>query len=777
MSRRSFFTQSLFTGAAAVALTSVTMTAVAQEDGEASGPELRQKTVMVTATKRAENIQDVPLSITAVTGEELIARGITDVLSLDKTVPGLVIKNSGNDPTPILRGAGAAGTTDIAVPIYVDNTYRPRSGQALASYLDLERVEVLRGPQGTLFGRNTLGGLINVISKKPDTAEFDWGGAATLGDYALQRYEGFVNVPLGEQFAFRLTASDTQRDPYVENTFNSDAGLKDADETYARAQLLWEANEDLSIRLGYTYWTDTANGNADYAYKVLGIPVNPLTLETNGVFGFIDPRQGTRDGWPGGRTQAGNVSNGDISALVDPDPYRIAFDFKPQRDIEETSFSLNVDWNVMGHDVTVNAATFDYEELRLTDTDLSTNSALVAGQRTVSKADQLDININSAYDSKLQYTLGAYYYDDSDPGDTNGAFLWGYTSPAAPNDPTWAYWLYQTSGGTKSTALYGQAEYSFTDKLRGTLGARYSKDERNSYSLSVDQSTLNDPLPSYAGTPSPITGEDEHTDWRIGLDYDLAEDVMVYGYWATGYIAGGIQQGNTGVLLDPNEVETYELGIKSLLLDGALRFNAAYYNSQYENLTTTVFIQQGGTILAQSVPGGSITSEGLEFDISYSANDQLQIDLGIALDMSEFDEFNVGNQFTEGGDTVINGRSFFIMDGKDTRFSPDVAVSVAASYLIDLGEYGELLPSVLAKYSDEYQASNAPYYWSLQPSYTTFDLAATWTAPNAPWSVRVFANNVTEELYLTEATVFSRSRAMVDYNAPRTWGVRVARNF
>jgi iron complex outermembrane receptor protein len=167
----------------------------------------------------------------------------------------------------------------------------------------------------------------------------------------------------------------------------------------------------------------------------------------------------------------------------------------------------------------------------------------------------------------------------------------------------------------------------------------------------------------------------------------------------------------------------------------------------------------------------------MEFDISYSANDKLQLDVGIAMDWSEFDEFNVGNQFTEGGDTVIGGRSFFIMDGKDTRFSPDLAISLSASYMVDLGEYGELLPSVLMKYSDEYQASNAPYFWSQQPSYTTFDLAATWSAPNAPYKVRVFANNVTEQLYLTEATVFSRSRAIVDYNAPRTWGVRISRNF
>jgi iron complex outermembrane receptor protein len=230
MSRTPSFSTILRGGAATFALSvgalAMVAPAFAQDADAATDKEARQETIIVTATKRAEDLQDVPISITAISGAQLVERGITDVLSLDKTIPGLVIKNSGNDPVPILRGAGAAGTTDTAVPIYVDSTYRPRAGQALASYLDLERVEVLRGPQGTLFGRNTLGGLINVISRKPETEAFDWGGAATFGDYALQRYEGFVNVPLGDKVAFRLTGSDTQRDPYVENTFNPDAGLK-----------------------------------------------------------------------------------------------------------------------------------------------------------------------------------------------------------------------------------------------------------------------------------------------------------------------------------------------------------------------------------------------------------------------------------------------------------------------------------------------------------------------------------------------------------------------
>lgn len=258
--------------------------------------------VIVTATKRALSVQDVPISISAVSGETLQELNITDVLGLGKTVPGLIINNSGNQPVPIMRGAGAAGTTDIAVPIYVDFMYRPLAAQGLASYVDIERVEVLRGPQGTLFGRNTLGGLINIVPNRPDFEEFDFGGSLAFGDYNLSRLEGFVNVPFSESVALRVTATDTTRDPYVKNVYNPGGGLKDADNTYARAQLLIAPNDSFDITLGATMWDDSANGNADYAYKCLGVPVNRETQRFDGTEnGVLDQRCGVRDGWDGGR--------------------------------------------------------------------------------------------------------------------------------------------------------------------------------------------------------------------------------------------------------------------------------------------------------------------------------------------------------------------------------------------------------------------------------------------------------------------------------------------
>ncbi len=733
--------------------------------------------IIVTAQKQEQSILDVPLSITAISGAQLVRTGTTDILNLQRSVPGLIINNSGNDPQIILRGAGVAGTNDIAVPVFIDGSYRPRSGQALASYLDLERVELLRGPQGTLFGRNTLGGLLNIIPKAPDLEKFDFGGAATLGNYNAYRVEGFVNVPFADMFAVRVTGSYEKRDPFVKNVFNEEGGLKDADSAYMRAQARFSPSEILDVRFGYSYWLDTANGNADYGYKTLGIPVNPDTRQTNGVRGIIDPRIGIRDGWAGGRPEAGNVSNGDQSAVVIPDPYKIAQDYTPRRRIREDSFFLNAKLNVLDHEFVLVADHFDYSELRLTDTDQSSNSALVAGQKTNSKANQVDFHIRSTHDLPIQYTLGVYYYDDSHPGDSNSAFLWGYTSSAAPQDPTWAYWLYQNNGGTRTRAFYGQAEYSLTDKLKVHGGLRQTNERRSFFVLGVDQNTLDDELPSYTGTINTIEGSGNTLDWRAGAQFTQSDAFMLYGYAATAYIAGGIQQGNTGKLLDPNEVFTWEIGAKGKLADNRLRYAVAYYDAHYSGLSTTIFIQQGGTILAQSIPGGSTNARGVEAEISFQPVDPASINLGVAINMSKFDEFNVANRFTEGGDTVVNGRSFFVMDGERTSFAPPVTISLAGSYEIDLGNSGTITPWARFYYSDSYRVTNDPYFWSVQGAYITVDASLAWNSADSRFRAQLFVNNLTNEAYFTDGTVYSRSRAVVDYSNPRTFGIRVGYNF
>ncbi|MEH6590537.1 MAG: TonB-dependent receptor [Halioglobus sp.] len=758
-----------------LALTTAPLVAVAQ------GNALEE--VLVTATKRSVNLQDVALSVSSVSGEDLTQLAIYDVTQMEKVAPGLKIRYVGNNPSLIMRGAGSAGTSDTAVPIYNDGLYRPLSVQGLASYIDVDRVEILRGPQGTLFGRNTLGGLLNIITTKPDTEELSYGIAATLGDYDMQKFEGFLNVPLGDTVAMRLSASDTAHDAYVENTFNSRGGLNDADETYARLQLGWDISDTMSLNLTGGYWTDTSNGSGDFGHKVIGIPVNPDTKQTNGVSGILDERKGLRDGWGGGKDKNGSVSNGDESAFLSGDNREIAMDYIPNRDLEEDSFSALFKWDVGFAELKAHVGYADFESHTRIDGDFSIvgsyredtlGAGWVSGEWQTNESWQADINLTSTGDGALRWTLGYFYFDEEE----NYAWLFGDTHIGAPQQISWAHWLHSAGEyTTESSAIYGQAEYDFTDKLTGTLGLRYSEDKRTSQDLLPDPGSLENDFPTWVPAEGSVTtkGDDDNTDYRLALQYNINDDLMIYASTATGYITGSVSQ--SGTLLDPSEVESYELGVKSTLLDGAMTLNATIYSAEYDGLTTSLLtINDQGFAVAETVPGGGMTSQGLEAELVWQATENLRITSGLALDFSEFDDFYKANAYTE-DDGLTNELGLFDLKGDDTPFSPDYTMNLGMSYQFALGDLGNLVPGIFIYYSDDYRTFSAPYAWAVQDSYTTVDLSATWYSPSDAFSVQAFVNNATDEDVITGSDSYSGARAVVDFNNPRTWGVRAAYNF
>ena len=763
--------------------------------------------IEVTATKRVMSIQDVPIAVTSIGGDDLVEQQITDILSIEKAIPGVTVASFGNNPQVIMRGAGSAGTTESAVPIYHNNMYIPTSGQALAGYMDVERIEALRGPQGTLFGRNTYGGLINVITKKPDAEEFEFGAAVTVGNYGLLKAEGFVNVPLTDSVAIRLTGADEKRDGYVENVNNPEGDLKDSDYTYIRGQLLFTPMDNLSINLTASHWKDTGNGSLNWAYKAAGIPLDKNDpTKINAKDGYLDPRMGVYTGCEGepdragGRSVAGNVCDGDASASILADPRKVDYDFTPIRELEETSFYLNVDWEVAEHSVVLNAAMFDYQAVNLMDAEFSSMASWVDGTYGTTKSKQADLTISSMFDGPLQYTVGAYFFDSQDP-DNKSAYLFGSLteswyaySGATPETPSWAYWNSEGRGGTKSSAIYGQATYALSEKLNLTAGLRSTTDNRESQGSKSLSGTLGwgnwseylgPELPTFDYTDQEVQyGEDSHVDYRLGADYKLSNDLMVYGSFSTAYIAGATDV-VTQKLLDPQTNESLEIGFKSTLLDGKLRLNGSAYSAKYEGLMTTSFVEQGdtGVAVAVSTPGGSINSRGAEVEGFYYATDELTIDFGLSLDMSEYDEFIVGagnlvwNNEAPIGSETINGEYVYVMDGKDTPYTPDMTLSVGVSYDMDLGEYGYLKPYVHTYYNSGYMTNRAPVFFGEQDSYVKFDLSVNWESVDGDFTVRAYVNNATDELIQTYTEILSRARVAYDYSAPRNMGIRFGYNF
>ena len=741
--------------------------------------------IVVTAQKRDQSLQDVSVAVTAVSGDELKAWGITDAFRLEILAPGLQLGMSGADPRPALRGARTqqVEANDVAISFYTDGLYRPRHGQALAGFVDVDRVEVLRGPQGTLFGRNSFGGLIHVISNKPDLSETDYGFAVSGGDYSLASFDGFFNAPLSDNTAVRFALKRETRDPFVENiTIGNAGGLKDADTTYFRGQLAFAPSDTLDINLRVESWQDDANGNGHFGYFVEGIPVNLNTGMTNGVSGSLRPRIGRSDECAGtcGRYGAGfdfaATPGPDTVAPTTGDPYKIADDANTERDISDLTLAGDINWSLGFADLKATIAYMDYEEYRWADCDMSAYPTIECGNDITSETNMQEFQLTSNSDGPFEWVLGVFLLQE----DLTNAFLWEDLASVVDNVPVspadinmHAGWTLQIRVDTSSAAGYGQASYAISDTTRVLAGVRYTDDQRDWQIYGQDPNNRSTYSFTVLATPDG-EGDWSKATWKGGVEHDLSEDTMLYATVSTGFLAGNQQGAFNGTSsYDAQTVTAYEVGSKSLLADGSVRLNASLYVNQFEDLLATRFVDAGATTLAFTDNAGAIDAMGVEVEMDWAVSDQLQLGARIALQQSEYGDFALPNVFQEGGTTINGVNNLFQLKGLQVQNSPDFTATLLGSYIVDLGGSGTLLPAVTFYYSSDYRVDDSPWFFGNQDAFTKTDLSVTWMPVNQDWTARLWVNNIEDEATLLKATRFGGDVAVTDYSNPRMWGLTV----
>ena len=741
--------------------------------------------IVVTAQKRDQSLQDVSVAVTAVSGDELKAWGITDAFRLEILAPGLQLGMSGADPRPALRGARTqqVEANDVAISFYTDGLYRPRHGQALAGFVDVDRVEVLRGPQGTLFGRNSFGGLIHVISNKPDPSETDYGFAVSGGDYSLASFDGFFNAPLSDNTAVRFALKRETRDPFVENITIGDAGgLKDADTTYFRGQLAFAPSDTLDINLRVESWQDDANGNGHFGYFVEGIPVNLNTGMTNGVSGSLRPRIGRSDECAGtcGRFGAGfdfaATPGPDTVAPTTGDPYKIADDANTERDISDLTLAGDINWSLGFADLKATIAYMDYEEYRWADCDMSAYPTIECGNDITSETNMQEFQFTSNSDGPFEWVMGVFLLQE----DLTNAFLWEDLASVVDNVPVspadinmHAGWTLQIRVDTSSAAGYGQASYAISDTTRVLAGVRYTDDQRDWQIYGQDPNNRSTYSFTVLATPDG-EGDWSKATWKGGVEHDLSEDTMLYATVSTGFLAGNQQGAFNGTSsYDAQTVTAYEVGSKSLLADGSVRLNASLYINQFEDLLATRFVDAGATTLAFTDNAGAIDAMGVEVEMDWAVSDQLQLGARIALQQSEYGDFALPNVFQEGGTTINGVNNLFQLKGLQVQNSPDFTATLLGSYIVDLGGSGTLLPAVTFYYSSDYRVDDSPWFFGNQDAFTKTDLSVTWMSVNQDWTARLWVNNIEDEATLLKATRFGGDVAVTDYSNPRMWGLTV----
>ena len=482
--------------------------------------------IVVTAQRREERLQSVPISIVAITGEEIKNADIKDINRLEQVVPGLRVARSGPAERPALRGIYTETTginSDPRIGFYIDEIYQSRSQQASIGFVDLERAEVQKGPQGTLFGRNSLGGNIALTTAAPKD-KFEMGADLIYGNYNRMKAEGFINVPLADGLAFRVAAAHDAHDGYLKSTVNKRADLQDLDYNFVRGSLRWtppSLDGKLDVVLRASYYREQDNGFNTVNGKVIGALVDPSlirqpgqSLTVNGITyplpngynggnytGYFYPyTTALRDGIP-------DVGGADIG-IPAGGPYQSVYDYPARQDTKSQNYTGTINFDLT-NDIRLRSIT-GYVKFRTANQGDGDGGPIpFAGYYNITEAETFtqEFQIQSANRaSPLQYTLGAFYMNDKNyegsatfypnhsyttatavaqglPALYNVGNSCGFTYlPTAscalsnvnsPDSPAFAY------AKTKSYAGYGQLSYTFDQKLTLTAGIRYTVDEKD----------------------------------------------------------------------------------------------------------------------------------------------------------------------------------------------------------------------------------------------------------------------------------------------------------
>jgi len=744
--------------------------------------------VIVTAQRREQSIQDTSVAVTALTGEQLLDKGIGDFGDLGKIAPGFQLTQASAYIKTSMRGSSDTETINSPSPtvaFYMDGNYLFHPSQAHVGFVDVERVEVLRGPQGTLFGRNAFGGLVQVITREP-TEQFDAGFDTTVGNYSRERIEGFVNLPVSDQLFFRLSGVTEQRDGYLENVANPQNDLYDVDMKYLRGKLRWEPNERVDVTLSADYWEDGANGLGDFGHNVIGIPVDPATNLTNGITGVLLPRLGQD---PTGATPGGRFAAGYTGILSDP--YSVQSGTASGRDLEQSGVYGVVNWDMGFATAKLQLGFVDYSEFWTTDGDLSPLDSTLQGVSLDSEVTTQEIQFASpaGESSRFDWVVGAYFHQE----DVTEVFFQNYLNTCCVNNApdenspdgnmTFNPFIYGLR--TDSMAGFAQGTFSLTDRFRAIAGVRYTSEERKllgrtttTLAISPDDWRNMDSL----SFETPILNEDSNTfdepTWKAGFEVDLTDDSLLYAHASTGFLAGGynaVPASNIPPSFDEQTITSYEIGSKNMFLDGALAINVALYTNETDDLVAFSLVDVAGVSFAVRTNAGKTKTTGVELEVDWAAGPNTHLGLRAAYMDAKYDsEFLILNPFQAGEDFIQDGVRLFDNNGRRVQQSPDFTLGLTGSHDFSLGARGTITPSIDFYYSTDYQANPLPYFFAEQDAYTRTDVNVDWRSADDRWGVSVFVRNLEDDTVITNAERYGGHVAALTLAPPRTYGVRVS---
>jgi iron complex outermembrane recepter protein len=724
--------------------------AFAQEGNDAAA---ESGEIVVTAQRRAESVQDVPISITALTGQTLEAAGIQDTENLSTLTPGLLVQRSVVGQIRI-RGIGNENYTisgDPGVAVHSDGVYVARAAAGLFDLFDVQRVEVLRGPQGTLYGRNATGGVINVIPNTPQ-AEFSGRIAASYGNYDAFRMDGYVNAPISDSVAIRIAALGNYRDGFTRNTNAAAAargfGQLDSKDVFAlRAQVANTDDGPFKARLAFEYMNDDSNLSA-YKYRN-----RPNALPTSdfggGAQAFTTPflrtvNQGFELAIPGTNRRIAN----------DDDVFKTV----------QKAISLHLSYDFGNVGLSSISGFRDTKFNWLNDGDGADIFFVNYLQQDASKQYSQELQLSGGGD-KVEWLVGAFYFRE-----TGESFI-ALPFPFGANLP-----FYITIDGTAKTralAGFGEVRWNATDRLKVTLGGRYSSEKRAAaYRYEINFGAPFVANPDLKETFNAFTP-------RLVVNYALTDDLNIYASATRGFKSGGFNLLAIQPSFDPEKLWSFESGFKATFGGGRGYVNGNVFYTDYKD----VQVQQIVNLSSVLTNAAAATIKGAELEAGYREPMGFEAGGSLAYLDAKYDSFCTGDptQPTAAISAGCNAANPIDLTGNRFPRAPKWTLSGHLGYTADLGGTGSLGARIDVRYQSltYFTQFNRPLI--SQKGYTLVNGRVTWKSENERYSLSMFGNNLTNKKYFSEVLesgAFNPQLVAQGYVAPpRTYGVAASVNF
>ncbi len=682
--------------------------------------------VIVTAERRAQNLQDIAISASVFTAEDLSRKGVTNINDIQQVAPSIAINTFNRSTFINIRGVGiaqSAPTSSPGIAYYIDGQLIPHEQFIGQSFYDIDAVEVLRGPQGTLTGQNSTGGAIYVRTPAPVYDQYSGLVDLTLGDYSKVRAIGALNAGFNDNVALRISAVHDEHDSYTTNIGPSPSQPGNASLNAFRANFALRSDDErLNFNLRYDYFDYQTDNNA-VKRRNDTVSTDPFVIQEDAI-SFLN-QKGYRlsaeirydltdrmqiralSSWQDGYTK--DQTDGDRTATAPPRP--------PAANVGRISYAS-----------------------------------------TTFKTWINEINLLSTGDGPLQWVIGGFYMDEEVPVDlfrdnNNTVNFVSSTSTI------------QTRADNKSFSPFGQVNWFVSKNLELLAGVRYSEDTQDYTRFAVPGTGFTLPYLS--------TAESSETTGKLGVNYHFDGGTLVYGTVSKGYKAGGVNLTPNTPNFTPETNLVYEIGFKTDVIEKKLRVNGDVFRSDYQDIQLSSLV--GGLPVTQNATSGE--SWGAELEATGQLN-QFGFNVGVGYLQAEFSNSAcISDTNAAGTDPGCPTNLRLVPEGRTLPFSPEWTINAGMQYEILLGADRSLTPRVQWSHLSEQNATPFPSANTIVPARDVMDARLTldW---NASLKLEAFVNNATDETYIASQIQNSSSAdGGAIYGAPRTYGLRAVAKF